>query len=198
MDFFFKYLTNGTDVLNYIMLAINSLFVLNLYWARNSNKKILTDVSKSINEINKKVIDVESVKTVKDISLKNRESFKDMICLMKDLNSHLDRNNDNADFQYDLKNTQFDLITFKEVKVVDPTKKDYYEKIINVTFKHAFITKEPTIQILPNLVDIDCNTNTRYTIVAQNITKTGFNILFRIWSDTFIHQLDFIWKASIC
>jgi len=67
MDFFFKNLINGTDGLNYIILAINSLLVLNLYLARNSNKKILTEVSKNINDI-KETLNIDSIKCMKNIA----------------------------------------------------------------------------------------------------------------------------------
>ena len=42
----------------------------------------------------------------------------------------------------------------------------------------------PAVHVNLSLLDVDQSTNTRVEIVAEDITTKGFDLVFRIWSDT--------------
>ncbi len=53
----------------------------------------------------------------------------------------------------------------------------------------------PTVQVGVSLLDIDHSANTRYEIVAENVTAKGFEIVFRTWSDTRVARVRASWMA---
>jgi hypothetical protein len=66
--------------------------------------------------------------------------------------------------------------------------------------RHAQMFKErfqsaPVVTIGISMWDIDHKTNSRVDISADNITATGFEIVFRTWADTRIARIRADWMA---
>lgn len=63
-----------------------------------------------------------------------------------------------------------------------------------VTFKDGF-AEAPVIHLSLTMWDMDHKTNSRVDLVAENITPTGFDIVFRTWADTRIARARADWMA---
>lgn len=63
-----------------------------------------------------------------------------------------------------------------------------------VVFDEAFKTR-PMIQVGMSMWDMDQKTNQRADIKAEDITATGFTIVFRTWGDTRIARIRADWFA---
>ena len=63
-----------------------------------------------------------------------------------------------------------------------------------VTFSEAFRTP-PHVQVSISMWDISNKTNIRADVQAEAITETGFNIVFRTWSDTQVARIRVAWTA---
>jgi H-type lectin domain len=61
-------------------------------------------------------------------------------------------------------------------------------------FKLPFQTP-PVVSVSVSMWDIDHKTNSRVDIVAENVTGTGFDIVFRTWGDTRIARIRAEWMA---
>lgn len=61
-------------------------------------------------------------------------------------------------------------------------------------FTERFSTP-PTVTIGISMWDLDHSTNARVDITAENITPTGFEIVFRTWADTRIARVRADWMA---
>jgi len=74
------------------------------------------------------------------------------------------------------------------------TGSDYRECRVAVNFsdKYAAI---PTVQVSIAMFDIGHTSNQRADIAAENITESGFEIVFRTWSDTKIARIRASWMA---
>lgn len=53
----------------------------------------------------------------------------------------------------------------------------------------------PVVTVGISMWDIDRKTNSRVDISADNITATGFEIVFRTWADTRIARIRADWMA---
>ncbi|KUF09732.1 H-type lectin domain-containing protein [Pseudoponticoccus marisrubri] len=53
----------------------------------------------------------------------------------------------------------------------------------------------PSVQVALSLWDMDQGANVRADIVADKITKTGFDLVFRTWSDTRVARVRMSWIA---
>jgi H-type lectin domain len=62
------------------------------------------------------------------------------------------------------------------------------------TFKEAFVAP-PVVKVGISMWDIDHKTNSRVDISAENISETGFEIVFRTWADTRIARIRAEWMA---
>ena len=63
-----------------------------------------------------------------------------------------------------------------------------------VTYSEAF-RDGPVITVSLDLFDFSNNTNLRYEITAENITTSGFDIVFKTWGDTKIARARANWTA---
>ena len=63
-----------------------------------------------------------------------------------------------------------------------------------VAFAEAF-RAPPTVQVTLSMWDMDQKTNTRADITAENVTETGFDIVFRTWGDTRVARVRADWLA---
>jgi len=63
-----------------------------------------------------------------------------------------------------------------------------------ITFEGRF-KSAPNVQVSISLLEIDHSANTRYEIVAENVTPEGFDLVFRTWSDTRIARVRAAWLA---
>ncbi|MFN3281463.1 MAG: H-type lectin domain-containing protein [Tabrizicola sp.] len=61
-------------------------------------------------------------------------------------------------------------------------------------FSQAFLDT-PVVTIGISMWDIDCNSNSRVDILAEKVTPTGFEIVFRTWADTRIARIRADWLA---
>lgn len=61
-------------------------------------------------------------------------------------------------------------------------------------FQEKF-AEAPIVTIGISMWDLDHNTNARVDILAENITATGFEIVFRTWADTRIARIRADWLA---
>ncbi len=68
------------------------------------------------------------------------------------------------------------------------------EARVAVTFSESF-KKKPSVTVALEMFDMDNRTNQRAETVAENITKTGFDIVFRTWGDTKIARARAAWMA---
>jgi H-type lectin domain len=53
----------------------------------------------------------------------------------------------------------------------------------------------PMVTVSISLWDMDRKTNSRVDITAENVTVTGFDIVFRTWGDTKIARIRADWMA---
>jgi H-type lectin domain len=64
----------------------------------------------------------------------------------------------------------------------------------SVTFSETF-SDAPTVMVGISLWDADQKTNLRADISAENITATGFDIVFRTWADSRLARVRADWIA---
>ncbi|MDA7423210.1 H-type lectin domain-containing protein [Thalassococcus lentus] len=53
----------------------------------------------------------------------------------------------------------------------------------------------PTVQVGLSLWDMDSGANVRADISADNVSETGFDLVFRTWSDTRVARVRMAWMA---
>ena len=63
-----------------------------------------------------------------------------------------------------------------------------------VEFSEAF-TAQPMVQVSLTMWDMGSDSNARADIRAENVTETGFDLVFRTWSDTRIARVSASWLA---
>ena len=63
-----------------------------------------------------------------------------------------------------------------------------------VAFSEAFIDPPMTFVSL-SMWDFDAATNARANVTAENITETGFEVVFRTWGDTRVARARVRWMA---
>ena len=68
------------------------------------------------------------------------------------------------------------------------------ERWIPVEFSEAF-RDVPSVMVTLELLDMHNGTNHRAVTVAENITETGFDIVFRTWGDTRVARARAAWLA---
>ena len=61
-------------------------------------------------------------------------------------------------------------------------------------FKDAFLAP-PVVTVGISMWDMDHKTNSRVDILAENVTATGFEIVFRTWGDTRVARVRADWMA---
>ena len=61
-------------------------------------------------------------------------------------------------------------------------------------FKEAFVAP-PVVTVGISMWDMDHNANSRVDITAENVSETGFEIVFRTWADTRIARIRADWLA---
>lgn len=54
---------------------------------------------------------------------------------------------------------------------------------------------EPLVHVSASMLDVDHTANTRYEIVAENVTPKGFEIVFRTWGDSRFARVRAAWFA---
>lgn len=62
------------------------------------------------------------------------------------------------------------------------------------TFGEPFLAP-PVVTVGISMWDIDHKTNSRADVSAENVTATGFDIVFRTWADTRIARIRADWLA---
>lgn len=65
---------------------------------------------------------------------------------------------------------------------------------INVEFERAFL-EPPCVQCTLSLWDVDYSTNMRGDVSVDNITRTGFQIVFSTWGNTRVARARASWMA---
>jgi len=68
------------------------------------------------------------------------------------------------------------------------------ERRKQVTFRRAF-KEVPMVHVALSLWDMDSATNARADIAAEQVTNTGFALVFRTWSDTRVARVRARWLA---
>ena len=63
-----------------------------------------------------------------------------------------------------------------------------------VEFSEAFST-QPMVHVSLSMWDMDNDSNARADIRAENVTETGFDLVFQTWSDTRIVRVSASWLA---
>ena len=63
-----------------------------------------------------------------------------------------------------------------------------------LTFREPF-TSPPLVHVALSMWDMDSATNARADISAENITETGFDMVFRTWGDSRIARARARWMA---
>ncbi|MCZ4354517.1 H-type lectin domain-containing protein [Roseovarius aestuarii] len=53
----------------------------------------------------------------------------------------------------------------------------------------------PVVQCALSMWDIDCGTNSRVEVSAENISENGFEVVFRTWADTKVARARVRWMA---
>lgn len=67
-------------------------------------------------------------------------------------------------------------------------------RTVAVTFSEPF-KSPPSVQVTMELLDMHHAENHRTVLKADNITATGFDIVFRTWGDTRIARVRAAWMA---
>ncbi len=68
------------------------------------------------------------------------------------------------------------------------------ERRLTVSFDRAF-RAAPAVQVGIALWDVDTNVAFRAELVAENITATDFDLVFRTWMDSRIARIRAVWTA---
>lgn len=68
------------------------------------------------------------------------------------------------------------------------------ECVVPVRFKDVF-REAPVVQVALAMWDMDQKTNARADISAENISPSGFDIVFRTWGDTRVARVRASWTA---
>lgn len=68
------------------------------------------------------------------------------------------------------------------------------ERRQRITFEAVF-RAAPIVQVALSLWDIDSGANARMDVSAENITREGFEIVFRTWADTRVARVRVCWMA---
>ena len=63
-----------------------------------------------------------------------------------------------------------------------------------VKFSEAY-KSPPAVQLSLSLWDMDQQTNQRADLTTENVTETGFDIVFRTWGDTRVARVRVDWTA---
>lgn len=63
-----------------------------------------------------------------------------------------------------------------------------------ITFSQPFKTT-PTVQLSLAMFDMDQKTNQRADLIADNVSPTGFEAVFRTWGDTRVARVRTDWMA---
>lgn len=63
-----------------------------------------------------------------------------------------------------------------------------------VTFGDRFLSP-PSVSVSLSMVDMSNSANIRMDVQAEDVTKTGFDIVFRTWGDTRIARARVAWQA---
>lgn len=63
-----------------------------------------------------------------------------------------------------------------------------------VRFSEPF-REAPSVQVGLTLWDFDCERNQRADLAAENVTRNGFDMVFRTWSDTRVARVRANWTA---
>jgi len=63
-----------------------------------------------------------------------------------------------------------------------------------VAFSEAFLTP-PVVKVALSMWDVDHTANQRMDIMAEKVTKTGFDLVFRTWGDTRVARVRAEWLA---
>jgi len=63
-----------------------------------------------------------------------------------------------------------------------------------VTFKQPYAA-QPAVMVGLSMWDIDHKTNSRADISAENVTRKGFQIVFRTWGDSRVARVRASWIA---
>ncbi|WP_432450555.1 H-type lectin domain-containing protein [Aliiroseovarius marinus] len=63
-----------------------------------------------------------------------------------------------------------------------------------VAFSEAFLTP-PEVTVSMSMWDLDQQTNQRVDLSAEEISETGFDIVFRTWGDTRVARVRSDWIA---
>lgn len=64
----------------------------------------------------------------------------------------------------------------------------------NVTFSQPYNGK-PHVQVSVSMLDISNSSNLRMDVVAEDVTESGFTIVFRTWADTQVARVSVAWTA---
>lgn len=63
-----------------------------------------------------------------------------------------------------------------------------------ITFSEKY-RSPPAVQLSPSLWDLDAKTSTRADFSVENVTKSGFDMVFRTWGDTRVARMRIAWMA---
>lgn len=63
-----------------------------------------------------------------------------------------------------------------------------------VTFRESFFNP-PAVMVSLSMWDMDHRANARADLTAEEITETGFHLLFRTWGDTRVARVRADWMA---
>lgn len=68
------------------------------------------------------------------------------------------------------------------------------ERLHTIRFTEAF-RNVPVVHCALSMWDIDSGCNARVEVSAENITETGFEVVFRTWADTRVARARVRWMA---
>ena len=68
------------------------------------------------------------------------------------------------------------------------------EFIVHITFPEPF-TEIPDVIVSLLMADISKDFNTRVWVLARDVTTTGFDLVMRTWSDTYVNGVGATWIA---
>jgi H-type lectin domain len=68
------------------------------------------------------------------------------------------------------------------------------ERRVSVEFSEEYLS-EPSVHISMSLLDIATGPSVRTYIAAENVTRKGFDVVFRTWEDSRIARIRVSWMA---
>ena len=117
------------------------------------------------------------------------KSVLDFISWCEDLESRLEKLEDNGDIIIDS-----DEVSFNQDPLLSSGDNKKRSHTVKIKYNKEF---RKVLEVIPSIqrIDTDCDYNSRFDIKVEHITNTGFDLLIGTWRPTIIREIRIKWYA---